>query len=252
MVPHTTDGRVLFAVPWNDYVVVGTTDTPIDETLDEPIALEEEIQFILDNAGAYMTKKPKRSDVKSVFAGLRPLAASEGKKESTKEVSRHHKITVSTSGLVSVLGGKWTTYRKIAEDAINTVQVVGGFSERKCNTETLPVFGFDTNSDWSDPLHCYGKEASKIKALDPSGNQSLSKKLFITKNQIHWAVQEEMASCLEDVLARRTRCLFLDAYETEKIAPEVARIMAEILNQDQTWIDSELQSLNSTIKNYQL
>lgn len=252
MVPHTTDGRVLFAVPWNDYVVVGTTDTPIDETLDEPIALEEEIQFILENAGAYMTKKPKRSDVKSVFAGLRPLAASEGKKESTKEVSRHHKITVSTSGLVSVLGGKWTTYRKIAEDAINTVQVVGGFSERKCNTETLPVFGFDANSDWSDPLHCYGKEASKIKALDPDGNQSLSKKLFITKNQIHWAVQEEMASCLEDVLARRTRCLFLDAYETEKIAPEVARIMAGILNQDQTWIDSELKSLNSTIKNYQL
>jgi glycerol-3-phosphate dehydrogenase len=187
-----------------------------------------------------------------VFAGLRPLAASEGKKESTKEVSRHHKITVSTSGLVSVLGGKWTTYRKIAEDAINTVQVVGGFSERKCNTETLPVFGFDANSDWSDPLHCYGKEASKIKALDPDGNQSLSKKLFITKNQIHWAVQEEMASCLEDVLARRTRCLFLDAYETEKIAPEVARIMAGILNQDQTWIDSELKSLNYTIKNYQL
>ena len=102
MVPHTSDGRVLFAVPWNEYVVVGTTDTPINETLDEPIALDEEIQFIIDNAGVYMSKKPKRSDIKSVFAGLRPLAASEGNKETTKEISRHNKITVSTSGLINV------------------------------------------------------------------------------------------------------------------------------------------------------
>lgn len=138
MVPHTTDGRVLFAVPWNGQVVLGTTDTPIDETLEEPIALEKEIDFILENASAYMTKKPNRNDVKSVFAGLRPLAANNDKKESTKEVSRHHKIIVSTSGLISVLGGKWTTYRKIAEDAVNTVQMVGGFSDRKCTTESLP------------------------------------------------------------------------------------------------------------------
>ena len=252
MVPHTTDGRVLFAVPWNNYVVVGTTDTPMEETLEEPKALDEEIQFILDNAGTYMTKKPKRSDVKSVFAGLRPLAASEENKESTKEVSRHHKITVSTSGLVSVLGGKWTTYRKIAEDTINTVQMVGGFSERNCTTKNLPIFGFEANSDWNDSLHFYGSEASKIRDLDPNGNQSLSEKIHITKNQIHWAVKEEMALRLEDVLARRTRGLFLDANETAKIAPEVAEIMAQILNQDQAWIDSELKSLNSIIKNYQL
>jgi len=252
MVPHTTDGRVLFAVPWNNYVVVGTTDTPMEETLEEPKALDEEIQFILDNAGTYMTKKPKRSDVKSVFAGLRPLAASEENKESTKEVSRHHKITVSTSGLVSVLGGKWTTYRKIAEDTINTVQMVGGFSERNCTTKNLPIFGFEANSDWNDSLHFYGSEASKIRDLDPNGNQSLSEKIHITKNQIHWAVKEEMALRLEDVLARRTRGLFLDANETAKIAPEVAKIMAQILNQDQAWIDSELKSLNSIIKNYQL
>ena len=135
MVPHTSDGRVLFAVPWNDYVVVGTTDTPIDDTLEEPIALEEEIKFIIDNAGMYMSKKPNRSDIKSVFAGLRPLAASDGNKDNTKEISRHHKITVSTSGLINVLGGKWTTYRKIAEDTVNTVLMISGLSERKCNTE---------------------------------------------------------------------------------------------------------------------
>lgn len=252
MVPHTSDGRVLFAVPWNDYVVVGTTDTPIDLTLEEPIALEDEIKFILDNAGAYMAKKPSRKDVKSVFAGLRPLAAS-NKKESTKEVSRHHKITVSTSGLISVLGGKWTTYRKIAEDAVNTIQMVGGLSERKCNTESLPVFGFDPNADWSNPLHCYGTEAPKLEALTTEkGNVSLSDKLHITKNQILWAVKEEMAICLEDVLSRRTRCLFLDATESEKIAPQVAQIMADALGKDARWVKEELNSLKTIIKNYQL
>ena len=253
MVPHTSDGRVLFAVPWNKHVIVGTTDTPVDNALEEPIALEREIEFILDNAGFYMAKKPKRSDVKSVFAGLRPLAASENKEESTKEISRHHKITVSTSGLVSILGGKWTTYRKIAEDTVNTVQIVGGLSERKCNTESLPIFGFDPSTDWNQPLHCYGTEANKILALDKeNGNKSLSDKLYITKNQIHWGIKEEMAHKLEDILARRTRCLFLDAYETEKIAPKVAEIMAEVLNKNQEWINEELEQFKLIIKNYQL
>jgi glycerol-3-phosphate dehydrogenase len=253
MVPHTTDGRVLFAVPWNDYVVVGTTDTPIDVSLEEPIALEKEIEFILENAGAYMTKKPTRKDVKSVFAGLRPLAASNNKNESTKEVSRHHKITVSTSGLIGVLGGKWTTYRKIAEDTVNTSQIVGGLPERKCGTETLPIFGYDYNSNWSDPLHCYGTETTKINAQNPEkGSQSLSKKLYITENLILWAVKQEMAIHLEDVLARRTRCLFLDAYETERIAPQVAAIMASALQKDQKWIEKELETFKTILKNYQL
>ena len=252
MVPHTSDGRVLFAVPWNEYVVVGTTDTPINETLDEPIALDEEIQFIIDNAGMYMSKKPKRSDIKSVFAGLRPLAASEGNKETTKEISRHHKITVSTSGLINVLGGKWTTYRKIAEDTVNTVFMVSGLSERKCNTETLPIFGFDPTTNWNDPLHFYGTEAKKVEAMDLNGNKSLSSKLFITKNQICWAIKNEMAITLEDVLARRTRCLFLDAYETEKIAPKVAEIMAFELKKEKKWVIQELKNFNLILKNYQL
>ena len=138
MVPHTTDGRVLFAVPWNNYVVVGTTDTLIEAPSEEPVALEQEIEFILENAGAYMTKQPKREDVKSVFSGLRPLAAPEDNGSATKEISRHHKVTVSTSGLVSILGGKWTTYRKMSEDLINTAQSVGGLPERACITQSLP------------------------------------------------------------------------------------------------------------------
>ena len=253
MVPHTTDGRVLFAVPWNGQVVVGTTDTPIDDALEEPISMEEEIDFILENASAYMTKKPHRKDVKSVFVGLRPLAATNNNKESTKEVSRHHKIIVSTSGLVSVLGGKWTTYRKMAEDAVNTIQMVGGFQDRKCTTETLPILGNDFNVDFTNPYHFYGTEAPKIKALNPEkANQSLSEKLFISENQVLWAVQEEMAMTLEDVLARRTRCLFLDAYETEKIAPEVAKIMSKVLKKDAQWIEKELEKFSLILKKYQL
>ena len=250
MVPQTSDGRVLFAVPWNDYVVLGTTDTPINETLEEPIALDSEIEFILKNAGAYMTKKPTRKDVKSVFAGLRPLAASEKNKESTKEISRHHKIIVSTSGLISVLGGKWTTYRKIAEDTVNTLQAVGGLPERQCNTKTLPIFGYETHSDWNDPMHYYGTESKKINAK--KALVSLSEKFFITENQIIWAIQEEMAINLEDVLARRTRCLFLDAFETEKIAPKVASIIAKKLGHDNAWIKNELKQFNNLIKKYQL
>ena len=253
MVPQTSDGRVLFAVPWNDYVVLGTTDTPINETLEEPIALDSEIEFILKNAGAYMTKKPTRKDVKSVFAGLRPLAASEKNKESTKEISRHHKIIVSTSGLISVLGGKWTTYRKIAEDTVNTLQAVGGLPERQCNTKTLPIFGYETHSDWNDPMHYYGTESKKIIAINTKkALVSLSEKFFITENQIIWAIQEEMAINLEDVLARRTRCLFLDAFETEKIAPKVASIIAKKLGHDNAWIKNELKQFNNLIKKYQL
>lgn len=251
MVPQTSDGRVLFAVPWHDYVVLGTTDTPIDETLDEPIALEEEVEFILANASDYMTRKPTRADVKSIFAGLRPLAASQDDSESTKEVSRHHKITVSTSGLLSILGGKWTTYRKIAEDAINTAMTVGGLPERVCNTELLPIHGFDYNSDWNDPMHVYGTEAEKIRDLNPeTADQSLSSRFFITPNIIQWAVEEEMALTIEDLLARRTRCLFLDAQEALDIAPQVAEQMQHILEKDDAWKNEQLLAFKTVAKNY--
>ena len=130
--------------------------------------------------------------------------------------------------------------------------MVGGFSNRKCNTESLPIFGFDPAADWSNPLHCYGTEASKILALDNNGNKSLSKKFYLTKNQIYWAIKKEMAITLEDVLARRTRSLFLDAYETELLAPKVAKIMAEVLKKDKFWINVELEKFRSIIKNYKL
>ena len=253
LVPHTTDGRVLFAVPWNGYVLLGTTDTLIDETLEEPIPLDKEVDFILKNAETYMTKKPSRGDVKSVFAGLRPLAASEDNKESTKEVSRHHKVIVSKSGLISVLGGKWTTYRKIAEDTTNVACSVGGLPERQCNTQNLNISGYDPNTDWNDPLHVYGSDSQKVKAFgSEEKNSSLSEKVYITENQICWSIEKEMAITLEDVLARRTRCLFLDSAETEKIAPKVAEIMRSFLKEDDNWSARQLLQFNKIIKNYQL
>ena len=252
MVPHTTDGRVLFAVPWNGYVVVGTTDTQIEQTLEEPIALEEEIDFILDNAGAYMTTPPTRADVKSVFSGLRPLAAPKDNGSATKEISRHHKVTVSTSGLVSILGGKWTTYRKMSEDLINTAQSVGGLPERACITQNLPIHGYDYNSDWSNPLHVYGTDIEKIQKLDEAGNDSLSDQLHLSKNQISWAVREEMAMTVEDVLARRSRALFLNAEATLALAPKVAQIIAEEAGHGQDWIDQQLKEFNALAQNYLL
>jgi glycerol-3-phosphate dehydrogenase len=250
MVPHTTDGRVLFAVPWNDYVVVGTTDTAVENADFEPKPLKEEIDFILENASAYMTKKPKRKDVLSVFSGLRPLAASEDNSESTKEVSRHHKVIVSTSGLVSILGGKWTTYRKIAEDTINTAIAVGGLPERKCNTELLPIHGFDYASNWEDPMHVYGTDADKIRELSEKGNDSLSAAFYLSPNMIQWACQEEMAITLEDMLARRSRALFLNAQACVYIAPEVAKIMAKHLKKKSDWVKDQLKAFAIVSEHY--
>ena len=250
LIPQTSDGRVLFAVPWKNYVVVGTTDTQIKNSSAEPKALAQEVDFILKNASKYMTNKPKRDDIKSVFAGLRPLAATSNKK-STKEVSRSHKIDISPSGLISVLGGKWTTYRKIAEDAINTAISINKLKKKKCKTERVKLFGFKKNVDWSDPMHVYGSLKKQIESMgSKNDNESLSNKFYISNNIIQWSIIHEMAISLEDVLARRTRCIFLDSRESMRIAPIVAKKMAEVLEEDQNWIDMELKKFNKLIKNY--
>ena len=210
----------------------------------------EEIQFILDNAGMYMTTPPTRDDIKSVFSGLRPLAAPENDGSATKEISRHHKVIVSTSGMVSILGGKWTTYRKMAEDIINTAQSVGGLPERGCITHNLPVHGYDYNSDWTNPLHGYGVDIDKIIKLDPEGNTSLSKEVHLTKNQVIWAIREEMAMTVEDVLARRTRVLFLNASESLILAPTVAAIMGKEMGKDSSWITTQIENYTTLTQNY--
>lgn len=254
MVPHTSDGRVMFAVPWHNHVVVGTTDTLIETHSLEPVALESEIDFVLETAGQYLVKNPTRKDVLSVFAGLRPLAKPEEEKKATKEISRSHKILISISGLITIIGGKWTTYRKMAEDTIDKAIMLGGFPERECITKQLPVHGFRTDIDpYTDPLAPYGVDKEEVLAISEEETEYsgfLSEKLQILKAQVAWAVRNEMARTVEDVLARRTRALFLDARESIRIAPETARLMARELHRDENWKTQQIQDFEKVAKNY--
>ncbi len=252
MVPHTDDGRVLFAVPWHDKVVVGTTDTPVPEAVLEPCALEEEIGFILKNAARYLEKDPGPEHVLSVFAGLRPLVNLGGSAH-TAQISRDHHLTVSHSGLVTITGGKWTTYRKMAEDTINQAMLVGGLSERECGTRNLPTHGYQEECDKDNLLPGYGSEAVSIKNLileTPELGQRLHEDLPYIKAEVIHAVRREMARTVEDVLARRTRALFLDAGASLKMVPEVIRLMAEELGEGEDWRKSQQAAYQKLAKNY--
>jgi glycerol-3-phosphate dehydrogenase len=251
MIPETSDGRVLFAVPWHDKVVVGTTDTPVEHASLEPQALEKEITFILETASAYFTVPPKRSDVLSVFAGLRPLAAPQHGQKKTKEISRSHKIVVSPGKLFTILGGKWTTYRKMGEDMVDRIEKELSWSHKKTGTASLAVHGYANKIDWKDPFYFYGSDATFLRAqMNGDANTWISEELFIHKTQVAWAVQHEMARTVEDVLSRRTRALLLNARESRRIAPEVAGIMAKLMNKDQGWIDAQLKEFNQLTEQY--
>ena len=253
MIPETSDGRVLFAVPWHDKVVVGTTDTPVDEASLEPKALEKEISFILETAGSYLTQKPTRLDVLSVFAGLRPLAAPKQGEQKTKEISRSHKIIVSSSNLFTILGGKWTTFRKMGEDMVNRIENRLGWQHRKPATASLPIHGYTQKINWNDPFYFYGSDAGQLtQSMNGSTGIWISEDLKIHKVQVRWAVEHEMARTVEDVLSRRTRALLLDARESIRICPEVARLMAEVLGKDEAWIESEVKQYTRLAEQYLL
>jgi len=255
MIPKTSDGRVLFAVPWHDKVVVGTTDTPIDETSLEPRALDEEIDFILTTAAQYLKKDPTKEDVLCIFAGLRPLAAPQGDDLSTKEISRSHKLIVSLSGLVTITGGKWTTYRKMAEDTVNKAMMIAGLEHKKCVTENMPIHGYVKQVDYNDHMYVYGSDRIKLMGLinkNPELGEKLHENLPFFKVEVLWAVRHEMARTVEDVLARRVRALFLDARASIAMAPEVARIMAKELNLDKQWIDLQIEEYTELAKSYLL
>jgi glycerol-3-phosphate dehydrogenase len=251
MIPETSDGRVLFAVPWHDKVVVGTTDTPVEEASLEPKALEKEINFILETASGYFTKKPRRSDVLSVFAGLRPLAAPQDGDQKTKEISRSHKIIVSPSKLFTILGGKWTTYRKMGEDMVDRIEKELKWPQKKSATAALHVHGYMNEVSWADPFYFYGSDALLLKQqINGSAGQWLSESLKIHQMQVRWAVQHEMARTVEDVLSRRTRALLLDAEESIRMAPEVARIMAEELDKNEAWVKEEVAGYTTLAHQY--
>ncbi len=254
MVPQTKDGRVMFAVPWHDKVVLGTTDTMKERPELEPEAQEQEIDFILETAGQYLTKQPTKADILSVFSGLRPLAKPEGDGKSTKEISRHHKVMISQSGLITIIGGKWTTYRKMAEDTVDNAMLIGALPERKCITKNLPVSGYDKNLDLTtDPLAVYGTEKYQLLELEeenPALAEMISETLPLRKSQVVWAVRHEMARTVEDMLARRVRGLFLDASESLRVSGRVAEIMAEELGEGSEWIDDQLEAFNEVAGKY--
>jgi glycerol-3-phosphate dehydrogenase len=252
MVPHTDDGRVLFAVPWNGKLVVGTTDTPVEKPSLEPKAQEAEIEFILKHASQYLTGNPTRKDVRSVFAGLRPLVKAGGGKN-TASLSRDHSLMISESGLVTITGGKWTTYRKMGQDTIDQAATVAGLNVKECVTENLRIHGWLKNVDMSDPLHYYGSdrvEITKLTKEKPELGEPLHKRLPYLKAEVVWGTRNEMAMTIEDILSRRTRALLLDAKASVEMAPEVARLMAEELGEDNAWQKKQVDEYIELAKDY--
>src|SRR6478735_8265486 len=224
MVPHTDDGRVLFAVPWHNRIIVGTTDTFVDKILNEPEAEMQELEFLIKHVSRYLTKDPTLNDVKSIFAGLRPLVKSSAKK--TAEISRDHLILVSASGLISIVGGKWTTYRKMAEDVIDMAIRRNALPGKKCVTETLKIHGHVENANYKDPEYYYGSDKPALEKIYSSiegSRQTIHPSLTYTRAQVIHAVQSEFCMTVEDFLSRRTRALLLDAQAAKEAAGEVAK-----------------------------
>lgn len=258
MVPKTSDGRVLFAIPWYNKVVIGTTDTLIDKPSYEPKPLEEEIDFILDNASEYLSKAPTRDDVLSVFSGLRPLVAPEGDKSNTKEISRGHQIIHSESGLITIVGGKWTTYREMSEDVVNDAIKTNGLPKINSKTKTMSIHGNIQGMEKetiAPDLWFYGSDA--IALQDFLNSQSYYKEFLhpdynFMKGQVVWSTRYEMARTVEDILARRLRLLFLDAKVAIEVAPNVASIMAKELNKNDDWTKNQVDEFVKLASGYSL
>lgn len=255
MIPKTSDGRVLFVVPWHDKLVVGTTDTPINSYSLEPVALEAEIDFILNTAARYLAKAPTRKDILSVFAGLRPLAAPQNDSSKTKEISRSHKLIISSSGMITVIGGKWTTYRKMGEDAVDKATQIGGLEPEISKTKALAIHGSTKEPDWNDHLYFYGSDRSAVLALaneNPEWGKKLHPKFEYLQAEIIWAVRNEMARTIEDVLARRIRLLFLDARAAMEAAPVAALLMAVELDKNENWQKDQIAAFTGLAGSYLL
>ena len=256
MVPHTDDGRVLFVIPWHGKVLVGTTDTAMDHADIEPRAMKEEIGFILRNAARYLSHDPQEKDILSVFAGQRPLVRPPGKSgAATKAISRNHEILVSDSGLITIVGGKWTTYRKMAEDTVDHAITLGGLEDRPCVTANLRLRG------WRDPqapalaegLAVYGSDASIVEALmksDPSLAEPIHPRLPYPRAAIVWAARREQARTLEDVLSRRTRLLILDAQAAIEAAPAAAGLLARELGYNEEWANHQVLEFTRLAEGY--
>ncbi|MDZ4719314.1 MAG: glycerol-3-phosphate dehydrogenase/oxidase [Roseiflexaceae bacterium] len=251
MIPRTDDGRVLFAIPWHERVVIGTTDTPIRDAAIEPRALPEEIEFLIKHAARYLTRDPVHSDVLSIYAGLRPLVKA-GTGNNTSALSRDHTLIVSQSGLITVTGGKWTTYRHMGEDTINRAIKVGNLAHNPSTTRDLKLHGWSETPDPS-ALAVYGSDADSIRKLaieQPDLARILHARLPYRAAEVVWAARYELARTVEDVLARRTRALLLDARASIEAAPRVAELLAGELGLDQAWRDRQVAAYTSLAEGY--
>ena len=259
MVPRTDDGRVLFAVPWHGKVIIGTTDTPVPSIDAEPKPLEPEIEFLVSHAAKYLSKDPTRADVLAVYAGLRPLVKASDSDGNTAALSRDHTILLSRSGLITIVGGKWTTYRKMGEDVINKAAPIAGLEVLPSPTPDMRLHAapsIDASPDQiggslEESLSMYGSDAAHVKAIaaqQPELAQPIHAKLPYIGAEIVWAVRQEMSRTLEDALSRRTRALLLDAKAALEAAPSVAAIMAKELGRDGAWQQAQLEAFGALAK----
>lgn len=254
MVPHTSDGRVMFAIPWHNHVLVGTTDTAIKRPTLEPLPYDHEIDFILETAGKYLKRAPSRDDVLSVFVGIRPLVKMPGA-ATTAALSRDHTIHIDPSGLLTICGGKWTTYRRMAEDAVDHATTLAKFDERPCRTKTLKIHGHRSDARDLGSLAVYGSDGFNIQELikhDPALAEQLHPRLPYRAAEVLWAVRQEMACTVEDILARRTRALVLNARAAAEMAPKVADIMAAELHADEQWKAQQIRAFQNLAAQYVL
>ncbi len=252
MVPHTDDGRVLFAVPWHDRVVVGTTDTPVDRVMAEPRPLAAEVEFLLEHAARYLSRDPGAADILSVFAGLRPLVRG-GDAVHTASLSRDHTLLVSAAGLVTITGGKWTTYRKMAEDTVTSAARLAGLEEGPSRTAELPIHGWLSEPAAAGDWPMYGADAAALEELcaaRPALRRLLHPRLPYRLAEVVWGVHHEWALSVEDILSRRTRALILDACAAMEAAPAVANLMATELGRDEAWQAAEVAAFCALAEGY--
>ena len=253
MIPKTADGRVLFAIPWHGALLVGTTDVPVESKSPEPRALHEEKTFLCEHIGRYMDHAPQPEEILSVFSGLRPLVRKGHAK--TSKLSRDHTILVSPNGLVTVTGGKWTTYRRMGQDTIDHAAEVAGLKNSPSRTLELKLHG------WIPGPTCAGSPWERVYGSDLAALQSLSAqeagldallhpRLPFRLREVVWAARYEMARTVEDVLARRTRALLLDARAAMEAAPVVADLLARELGRSGEWKARDLKNFLETAKGY--
>lgn len=241
MVPRTADGRVLFAIPWHDRVLVGTTDDPVPQAEIEPRSMADEREFLLRHIERYLGHRPEPREILSIWSGQRPLVSNPSA-ANTAAISRDHTVLISDSHLVTIVGGKWTTYRKMAEDTIDRAAPLAGLPRMPSRTANLRLHGAPKSREVSSQADAwqqvYGTDLPALRALEaehPELSELLHPAFPFRRAEIVWAVRHEMARRLEDVLARRTRALFLDARASAEAAPTASRLMSQELGKDAEW-----------------